>query len=229
MSLIDDFISLFFPRICYACGSSLYKNEEILCTYCMFRLPKTNFHLDSDNPVSRLFWGRVKIETAAAFFYYRKDGKVQQIIHQFKYKGRIEIGPFIGKLYGDYLKDVALFKNIDMIIAVPLHPKKKKKRGFNQSELFGKGLSEAMGVVLDKTSLYRNLASNTQTKKSRYKRWENVENIFAVKNQDKLTGAHILLVDDVVTTGSTLEACAQVLLQIEGVRVSVVAMAYAVI
>ena len=228
MSLIEDFVSLFFPRICYACGNSLYKNEETLCTYCLFRLPKTNFHLESDNPVSRLFWGRVKLETAAAFFYYRKDGRVQNLIHQFKYKGKMEIGSYIGKLYGDYLKNASLFEDIDMIIPVPLHPKKLRKRGYNQSELFGKGLSETRGAVLNKTSLYRTLASNTQTRKSRYKRWENVGNIFAVKNEEKLRGAHILLVDDVVTTGSTLEACAQTLLKVEGVRVSVVSMAFTV-
>ncbi len=229
MNLVDDFLSLFFPRICYACGNSLYKNEQTLCTYCMFRLPKTNFHLESDNPVSRMFWGRVKLEAAAAFCYYRKDGKVQNLIHQFKYKGKKEIGPFLGKLYGDHLKNTDLFKDINFIIPVPLHPKKIRIRGYNQSELFGQGLSEAMGIALDKSSLIRNLASATQTKKSRYKRWENVESIFSVKNKDHLIGAHILLVDDVITTGSTLEACAQELLRVEGVRVSVATMAYAVI
>jgi len=229
MSLADDFLSLFFPRICYACGNSLFKNEETICTYCLFRLPKTNFHLENDNPVSRLFWGRVRIEAAAAFCYYRKDGKVQNLIHQFKYKGRKEIGPFIGNLYGDHLKNTRSFKDIDLIIPVPLHPRKIRKRGYNQSELFGHGLSEAMAVKLDRKSLYRNHASATQTKKSRYKRWENVESIFSVQKDNQLGGAHILLVDDVVTTGSTLEACAQALLQIEGVRVSVVTMAYAVV
>jgi len=229
MSLLDDFISLFFPRICYGCGNSLYKNEEVLCTYCLFRLPKTHFHLESDNPVSRMFWGRVEIESAAAFCYYRKSGKVQQLIHQFKYKGKKEIGSYIGRLYGDYLTKTEAFNNIDLIVPVPLHPKKIRKRGYNQSELFGLGLSQAMNVKLDKTTLFRTRASSTQTKKSRYKRWENVETIFSLRNGENLKGAHILLVDDVVTTGSTLEACAQALLQIEGVRVSVAAMAYAVI
>ncbi len=141
----------------------------------------------------------------------------------------MEIGTFIGRLYGDYLKSNTLFNDIDIIVPVPLHPKKLRKRGYNQSELFGLGLSESMGVVLNKTSLFRKLTSNTQTKKSRYKRWENVENIFAVRNEDKINGTHILLVDDVVTTGSTLEACAQALLSVEGVRVSVVTMAFAVL
>lgn len=229
MSLLDDFISLFFPRICYACGNSLYKNEEVICTYCRFRLPKTSFHLDPDNPVSRMFWGRAKIEAAAAFFYYRKESKVQNIIHQFKYKGKKEIGPFLGKLYGSYLKDTPIFNSTDLIIPVPLHPKKMRKRGYNQSVLFGSGLSEAMNIALETKSLYRTIASKTQTRKSRYQRWENVENIFGVRNPEGLRGKHILLVDDVVTTGSTLEACAQALLRVDGVKVSVVTMAYAVI
>ena len=229
MSLLDDFISLFFPRICYACGNSLYKNEEVICTYCRFRLPKTNFHLEKDNPVSRMLWGRVRIEAAAAFCYYRKDGRVQNLIHQYKYKGKKEIGPFLGKLYGSYLKGVPLFNEVDLIIPVPLHPKKQKKRGYNQSELFGAGLSEAMKVPLEPQYLYRTVATNTQTKKSRYQRWENVENIFAVRNSMELHGKYILLVDDVVTTGSTLEACAQMLLRITGVKVSIVTIAFAVI
>lgn len=228
MSLLEDFISLFFPRICYACGNSLYKNEEVICTYCRFRLPKTNFHLEADNAVSRLFWGRVKIDAAASFCYYRKEGKVQNLIHHYKYKGKREIGPFLGRLYGGYLRNASSFQGIDLIIPVPLHPKKLRKRGYNQSELFGKGLAEAMVIPLEPQHLYRTVASNTQTKKSRYRRWENVENIFAVNKPDDLRGKHILLVDDVVTTGSTLEACAQTLLQIEGVKVSVVTMAYAV-
>jgi len=229
MSFVEDFVSLFFPRICFACGNSLYKHEEVLCTYCLFRLPKTNFHLEPDNPVSRMFWGRIKLESASSFCYYRKEGRVQNLIHQFKYRGKKEIGSFIGKLYGLSLKDIESFYDIDMIVPVPLHPGKLRKRGYNQSELFGHGLSESLEIPIDKTSLVRTQASSTQTKKSRYKRWENVESIFSVKSPENLKGSHILLVDDVVTTGSTLEACAQVLLQVEGVKVSVVTMAYAVI
>lgn len=229
MSIIEDFVSLFFPRICYSCGNSLYKHEEVICTYCRFRLPKTNFHLESDNPVSRMFWGRVNIESASAFLYYRKKGRVQKLIHQFKYKGKKEIGPYIGKIFGDSLKSSELFYDIDMIIPVPLHPKKKRKRGYNQSELFGKGISESMGINMLTNILIRKVSSSTQTKKSRYKRWENVENIFVVRNSENIKGKRILLVDDVVTTGSTLEACAQALLKVDGVKVSVGTMGYAVL
>ncbi len=227
MSIFDDFISLVYPRVCMACGNNLYKHEEVICTLCLYHLPKTNFHLEKDNPISKLFWGRVNIETAAACYYFNKGDNLQHLIHKFKYKRQKEIGAFIGKIYGIELKKSPLFSNVDIVVPVPLHPRKEKKRGYNQSEIFGKAIAESMNAVLYADVLYRTTASETQTKKSRYRRWENVKEIFALKNQELLRGKHVLLVDDVITTGATIEACAQILSQIPDIKISIVTMACA--
>jgi ComF family protein len=227
MSLFDDLISLIFPRICASCGKLLFKNEEVICTKCLYKLPKTNFHKFADNPMMEIFWGRINIYSAATFLNFTKSGRVQRLVHQLKYKSRIEVGTLLGELYGRDLKNAVLFESVELIIPIPLHWKKQKKRGFNQSEIFGRGLAKAMNVQLDTTSLYRKVDTGTQTKKSRVQRWENVREVFALKNEAHLEGKHILLVDDVITTGSTLEASASKLLTIPGVKVSLATIAFA--
>jgi ComF family protein len=227
INLWNDFVSLFFPVICVSCGKSLFKNENSICTYCLYHLPKSNFHLVNDNPVAKIFWGRINIESAAAFYTFNKGGRVQHLIHQLKYKGQQQVGVSLGKLYGYELRENNAFKGIDVIIPVPLHAKKQRKRGYNQSMCFAEGLAETMHLTVDSDSLFRSIASETQTKKSRFTRWKNVESIFYTKNEEPLTGKHILLVDDVITTGATLEACAQTLLKINGVKVSIATIAYA--
>lgn len=225
MTYIDNFISLFFPNNCYACGNNLYRNEDIICTSCLFHLPKTNYHFDKDNEISKIFWGRVNIETASACYFFSKSGKVQHLIHQFKYRGKKQIGIYIGDLYGRELKKSPYYKNIDLIIPVPLHPKKEKKRGYNQSEIFARGLSNSMNIPYDINTLIRVYASETQTKKTRFKRWENVKEIFQLREPENLQKKHILLVDDVITTGATIESCANMLIKIEGVKVSIASIA----
>jgi ComF family protein len=225
--MIDDFISLIFPRICVSCGKSLYKSENSICTYCAYHLPKTNFHTDNENPVAKIFWGRINIHSASAYYNFGKGGKVQHLIHQLKYRGQKDIGVTLGKLYGYDLRKCSNFRSVETIIPVPLHPRKEKKRGYNQSEYFAKGLSETMNVPTDFGTLYRSYASETQTKKSRFSRWKNVETIFQLKDFASLKGKHILLVDDVITTGATLEACAQTLMNIPEVKISVATIAYA--
>ncbi len=225
--LWDDLLCLFFPNLCAGCGRTLVRGEKVICTACLFHLPKTFFHHDTDNPLSKVFWGRVNLEGVAAYVYFQKGGTVQRLLHQLKYKGQKEIGIQMGRLYGPELKTAEVFRSADVIVPVPLHPRKLRKRGYNQSLMFAEGLSSAMGIRLETRSLYRKEYSQTQTRKSRYNRWENVEYIFAVRNPEKLNDKHILLVDDVITTGATTEACAQVLLKVPGVRVSVAAIAYA--
>jgi ComF family protein len=227
--LWDDFISLLFPRLCYACGDHLMRNENLICTECYVVIPRANYHKEDDNPVARLFWGRCKIEKAAAFSYYTKDSRIRNLIHNLKYNGIREIGFELGRIYGSSLKESGFISDIDLIIPVPLHPAKRRIRGFNQSESISMGISDAISLPVDINSLVRKTGSATQTKRSRYDRWTNVDGIFQVTETMSLSGKHILLVDDVITTGSTIESCTNELLKIEGVKVSVVALAYAIV
>ncbi len=224
---LTDLLNLFFPNLCQACGQSLIKNEKIICLSCLFKLPKTNFHIHEDNPISQIFLGRVNINTATSFLFFNKGGNVQKLIHQLKYKGNTETGLFLGELLGSDLKKSSLYSNIDIIVPVPLHQKKLHKRGFNQSEIIAEGMSKTMNLPVNTNSFYRLENTETQTKKSRYTRWENVKNKFGVLNSEKLEGKHILLVDDVLTTGATLESCANSLLEIPQTTISIVTLAYA--
>lgn len=218
---------LFYPRLCLACTRKLLRHEYVLCSYCQVQLPKTRFHLRKDNPVEILFWGRCDIVAGAAFYKYLKGGYVQELIHNFKYKGFQEIGIFIGEKYGEELMKNEVFAEVDYIIPVPLHPKKMRIRGFNQSEVFGRGLSKSMTADLEVDNLHRIVHSATQTRKSRWDRYKNVASIFGIKDAKKLEGKHVLLVDDVITTGSTIEACVVKLKEVDGIRISVAAMATA--
>lgn len=222
---MNDFISLVYPRICTCCGNSLWKGEEVICTLCEYRLPKTWYHLEHDNPVSRIFWGRARVESATAYLHFNKGNMVQHLIHHLKYKERKDVGVWLGSHYGTYLKSSPLFRSAEAIIPVPLHRKKQLTRGYNQSEQFGMGLAKSMKLPLEVQTLCRNSVSETQTRKRRYKRWENVSGIFEVRNPEKLAGRHLLLVDDVITTGATLEACVQTLSSIPDVRISIATIA----
>ena len=225
--IADDFISLIFPRSCQACGKSLVRNENLVCTECLVDIPKTNFHLMRDNILEKGFYGRCYIEKAAAWSYYRQGSKIQKIIHNLKYKGIKPLGPYLGRMYGLALKESDFCDDIDIIIPVPLHKTRRRKRGFNQTELIARGLSEAIGLPVIDDVLIRHKASVTQTSKQRYDRWTNVESIFALNEHTVIEDKHILLLDDVITTGSTIEACASELLRIKGVKVSVAAIAAA--
>jgi ComF family protein len=224
--MLSDFIALIYPESCAACNQTLLKNEYCLCTSCIFNLPKTNYMNMPDNPVSKLFWGRIPVENACAYYQFTKGGKVQKLLHELKYKGNKDAGLFPGKLFGTELKQ-SIYNNIDAIIPVPLHLSKLKKRGYNQSEMIAIGLSEAMQKPIRTDWLIRKYASETQTKKSRFKRWENVKEIFAIQKNEEFEGKHLLIVDDVVTTGATIEACVQLLLQVKNVKISIVALAAA--
>jgi ComF family protein len=205
------------------------RNESLICTECFVVIPRTNYHFVEDNPVAQLFWGRCLIEKAAAFSYYNKGSRIRKLIHNMKYNGIREIGYDLGRLYGLSLKTSGFINDIDIIIPVPLHPLKERIRGFNQSETISMGIADVTRLPVDIKSLARILVSATQTKRSRYERWTNVEGIFQVIDSKSIMGKHILLVDDVITTGSTIESCANELLRIEGVKVSVVALAFAVV
>lgn len=226
-ALFHDFISLFYPQVCQACGNNLFKGEEIICTYCMFHLPKTNFHEDDDNPIMRHFWGKVNVSSASSYYFFNKGQKVQKLIHRLKYKGQKAIGQRIGELYGFELVKSSLFNTAEMILPVPLHKSRLRNRGYNQSEFFAKGLASAMNIPTETNLLVRNKKTETQTRKNRFSRWENVSEVFSLTSKTELKGKHFLLVDDVITTGSTLAACAEVLLAQQNTKVSVASIAYA--
>ena len=227
--LWDDFISLLFPRLCYGCGNHLLRNENLFCTGCYVTIPRTNYHLEIKNPVAQLFWGRCLIEKAAAFSLYNKGSRIRNLIHNLKYKGIKALGYELGRIYALSLKSSGFTEGVDLIIPVPLHPTKKRIRGFNQSESIADGIGDVTGLPVDAYSLVRVVKSTTQTNRSRYERWTNVEGIFRIVDDESVRGRHILLVDDVITTGSTIESCVNELLKVEGVRVSVAALAFAVV
>ncbi|NOZ47929.1 MAG: ComF family protein [Chlorobi bacterium] len=223
---ISDFLNLFFPVVCQSCGSPLVKQENFICTECLYLLPKTNFHLIDNNPVSQVFWGRVNIEYASSCYFFNKGGLLQKLIHKLKYKGMKEIGYELGKQFGTELSNVEWAKNIDIVIPVPIHPKRKKQRGYNQSDWIAKGIVEILPAHVDYHNLYRAVETQTQTKKTRFERWENVENIFKIKSPQLFEGKHILIVDDILTTGATLEACANELLKLKNIKVSIATLGF---
>ena len=227
LSLLDDLLSLFYPRLCAGCQTPLVKGEEVLCLECMADLPKTGFEKVTDNPVAQIFWGRADIRLATSFCTFDKGGIVQHLMHQLKYKGSREIGVKLGLLFGSDLIKSKPYREIELLIPVPLHPKRERKRGYNQSAEIGQGMSTAMGIPLLNGTLIRNHYSDTQTHKGRFERWENVRELFCVQKPELLAGKHLLLVDDVVTTGATLEACASEVLKISGTTVSVATIACA--
>ncbi|MFK7907155.1 MAG: ComF family protein [Chitinophagales bacterium] len=224
---LGDFINLLYPETCAACNRGLQLHEEVICLHCRHGLPQTNFHHEPDNHVAKHFWGKLPIQNAAAFYYFTKGSKVQNLIHNLKYHGQQEVGVKIGEMYGKKLLEAPAFQDIELIVPVPLHPTKKKRRGYNQSDVFAEGLSKTMNVPWSPDALQRVVFSNTQTRKDHLERWENVENIFEVADAEQMEGKHILLVDDVVTTGSTLEACARQILEVENTRLSIVTLACA--
>lgn len=228
--MLQDLFSLLFPEICHACDEPLARGEKYICTDCNIRLPYTDLHLHGateGNILQQRFWGKVPVRFAFSYLHFKPKGRVQRLLHKLKYKGAQDLGEHIGKRYGALLADHRYAEQFDLILPVPLHRLKLRRRGYNQSDGFAKGLSEAMGVEWSNQVLVRNLDTDSQTSKSRLDRWQNVEHVFEVKLPDNLQQKHVLLVDDVLTTGATLEACAVALLRSGCREVSIVTIAAA--
>ncbi len=227
MNLFKHLLNLLFPRVCAACGTLLLEGEDTVCTTCRFLLPKTSYELNPDNPLAQMFYGQMPFNAVMAEFFFSKSGKVQQLIHGLKYKGCRENGIFMGQEIGKSLEKAPDYQGIDYIIPIPLHPKKEKLRGYNQSQIIAEGISEVMKVPIASNFMSRSVFTDTQTKKSREDRWNNVKDIFVLKNQELLMGKHVLLVDDVITTGATLMSAGKALMQVDGIKISVATVACA--
>jgi ComF family protein len=227
MSIINDFLSLIYPSRCEACSDVLFRHERFLCNYCKLNLPRSDFHLRKDNPLSLSLTGRVEHAYATSCFVYEKCGRIQRLIHAIKYQNQKELAEYIGTMYAEVLLNSKCFEDVNVIVPVPLHQNKLKARGFNQSECFAKGLSKAMFKPLDCISLIRIKETASQTNKKKYERWENVEGIFDLSDLRSLENKHILLVDDVVTTGATIEAAYLALKKTQGIRISIASIAFA--
>lgn len=223
----EDFLALFFPELCAACGRNLFKNERMICTYCIYQMPLTNFHSDPENKMTKQLWGRFPFIQADAFLYFHKGNRVQNMMHQLKYNKRPEVGFRIGELYASDLIRSENWNKPDLIIPVPLHPSKLKKRNYNQSEYIANGMALVLNIPVVTNNLIRTENTETQTRKSRFARYENLKRAFIIRDSKALFNKHILLVDDVMTTGATLEACSLELLKTEGLRISISTMAYA--
>lgn len=209
---LSDFIQLLYPQVCAACGNKLLHVEKGICMSCLVHLPKTQFHLQNFNPLRKLLKGRLEVENVVAMYYFHKHSKVQNLLHAIKYQNAKQAALVVGEWYGYDLQKNADFKEIDIIVPVPLHPEKLKKRGYNQSALFAEGIQKAMSyATLSTTDLIRTIHNESQTKKSRIARIENIENVFQLQEEYLFKNKNVLLVDDVITTGATIEACGKLL------------------
>ena len=218
---------LFFPRCCAVCGASLIEGEDTICTHCNIDMPRTNYHKMKDNPVERMFWGKFPLERATSYFFYRKGSDFRRILHQLKYGGRKELGAVMGRCMAAELLPTGFFEDVDVVIPAPLHPRKQRACGYNQSEWIARGVSAVTGIPVDTESILRKKNTETQTRKSVFERRDNVEGIFELQHPETLAGKHILIVDDVLTTGSTTLACASCLVNVEGIRISILTLATA--
>ena len=218
---------LFFPHTCAGCGSDLLGNDNLICLQCLANLPETNFAQHANNPVEKIFWGRVPVTAAMTGFYFSKHAIIQILIHQLKYKGNKAMGVFLGNRIGLQLNESTRFNKIDALIPLPLFPDKQKRRGYNQASIIAEGISEIIDVPVWNNIITRKIYTDTQTHKGRIDRWHNVKESFSLLNEGAIQNKHVLLVDDVITTGATTEACGAVLLSAKNVQLSIAALAYA--
>jgi ComF family protein len=225
---LTDLFDLFYPHVCLACSQKLLGNEEVICLKCETELPRANHWNDIDNPLMKRLWGRVDLQGAAALFQFRKGAHIQHMLHQLKYRGRRDVGEYLGKVMGDLLlQNESIIRGVDLVVPVPLHRKKLKQRGYNQCDSFAGAIAGELSVPWSSTALARAHENISQTKKNRFDRYSNVAEIFAIADAKQLQGKHILLVDDVVTTGATAEACLHTILNVPDTKVSFAAMAVA--
>jgi ComF family protein len=222
----DALLHLAFPHTCPGCGIDLPQQKISLCPTCLHSLPRTGFHLHAGNPVEKIFWGRIPLAGAAAHYFFSKDSVVQRLMHCFKYRSAKETGFFLGTLMGTQLAESPRFATIDALVPLPLFPAKEKKRGYNQAQVLCEGIAQVLGKPILKDAVIRTTHTDSQTKKSRVERWQNMEGRFELRNEPVVRNRHVLLVDDVVTTGATLEACGRTILAAPGTSLSIATLCY---
>jgi ComF family protein len=225
--MLKPLINLIFPALCPGCDEPLADESTIICTTCRHDMPFTNHYLQPDNEVVKKFLGRIELQHASALLYFHKEGIGQNLIHNLKYRRQQQVGTLIGQWFAQNLNQVTELKDVTDVIPVPLHPKKLRERGYNQAAGFGQAIAKGLDTKYNDTLLLRSTYNKTQTKKNKEGRAEIINSAFSVNHSESDYNKHFLLVDDVITTGATLEACGRLLLQITGARLSIVTIAYA--
>ncbi|MBS1510093.1 MAG: ComF family protein [Bacteroidetes bacterium] len=225
--IFSSTLHLFYPHTCTGCGSDIIENDNQLCLHCINELPHTNFESHANNPIEKIFWGRMPLVAAHSEFYFSKGGLIQELIHALKYKNNTAIGFYLGEIMGNRLLASGRFSNVEALVPLPLFPDKEHKRGYNQAAVICNGIASAMNIPVITGNITRRRFTETQTRKHRTERWENVEGSFMVRNPEALAGKHALLIDDVITTGATLEACGSIMQKIPGVHLYIASLAYA--
>ena len=225
--MLQSLINLLFPPLCPGCEDPLPNGTALLCATCRHNMPFTKHHIHQDNETAKKFLGRVPLEHASALLYFHKEGIVQNLIHNLKYRKQQQVGSILGQWYAPQLITVAALQSVTHIIPIPLHPKKQRERGYNQAAAFGRAIAAGMGAEYNESILLRTTYNKTQTKKNRELRGDIINAAFKVEHSNAKSGSHFLIVDDVITTGATIEACSKLLLAVPNSRVSVVTMAYA--
>ncbi|MEX0314310.1 MAG: ComF family protein [Allomuricauda sp.] len=223
--ILNEINNILLPRVCFGCNAQLSRGESVLCTVCRHEMPLTDYNFEEENPVDRIFYGRIPIKKAVSFLFFSKKGIVKQLLHQLKYKNQEQIGGFLGDWCASYLEKDQFLKTVDLVVPVPLHPKKAKKRGYNQVTVFAKKIATVLKTEYRDDVLVKVSNTKTQTEKGRLLRWENTKEVFQLGAIPNKGYSHILLVDDVITTGATIESCARMLKGMENVSVSVLSMA----
>jgi ComF family protein len=224
---LNDLLSLFFPPICLGCKGPVASENILLCTFCQANLPFTDFHGKKDNKMEMRFWGRINIVHATAFLHFQKGSFVQNILHFLKYEHREDAGIYLGTWYGRILGESEVFRNVDWVIPVPIHKNRIKKRGYNQVEQFSRCIARQIGKEFRGDLLIRVKNSVTQTNRNREERFSHLEHTFLWKNKQELINKHLLIIDDIMTTGATFEACCRPIQNLEGVHISICTLAIA--
>ncbi|PXV62812.1 ComF family protein [Dysgonomonas alginatilytica] len=227
-TILNHFFELFFPRLCVCCGERLVNSEKFICLNCLYKLPKTNHLANPDNKLEVFFAGRFPFVRIASFAYFVKGGSIQKIIHEIKYKNNSRLAIYIGEICGKEIAKSNYFDDVDFIVPIPLHRNRLKSRGYNQAMMLANGISSKINIPVNAENLIRIIDNPSQTKNSRFERWKNTEGIFGIKDKNQFKDKHILLIDDVVTTGSTLEACAKLIVSCPEARISIFTVGFAV-